>query len=617
MKSLFRGKKGGRLLSDVRADRSVQIFPQIHSFDPKTIQFNSDLGDELSDVLQISTEPDGSVGRNGVSGNFYGLRTVGGYEWSRLNLPPKSNAPERRKAGLVDGPTSQRHEDIWDKLGKLMFSRWEPSSLKLSKPSSTGFPSHEFDPAFKVHLYHSVASKLPQVLDLIARGEWSQLYNDHDLILAYNLVKRLQVDKVTRGEDGSFSSKQRLVNTYEYAISSGRSGTRVPADKSVTIEGVDYPNNFAMRVRTAYGLASGLNYQLASFMTGLREVYLKEYEYTWKHRAPESIESKLHWKHVQGFDVAGFDTTVAPWMLEKFLQHLPFTEEVIHLFRRALSAPYYSGPVEKGIKGGLWLGNPFEDKSFNLQYGLPSGVACNPDVAKYVMTASYLCLLDDFFHDTLERMEDVLQGNHPQYGLLNMGDDTLLGTNHTRFHEYVVAKLESSDQRDQIKLCPYFVIEKESPVTFLGNVVMMGQEGERSGVKLAPNIVSFFLNWFTPERSVTATMREFWALGWKERKIHYAKAPSFSQAWEIMERRFYDAFGVLPDTIADRHYKNVRSVSTFAWSEIDREVLENPAKLYYKYTEEDVSPEVLDLLVTSIDASDVERYVTPFLVKAA
>jgi hypothetical protein len=599
-------------MNRVRSDHNLDLWPGIYSFDPKTIRENAGLGDELSEAIPVDIQDDGSVGPTGVPGNFLGLRTVGGYEISDLSLPMVSNDRNRHEIGLADGPVSSRHADILKKLGKLMFGQWTPATSKIAKISSTGFPDHQKDPDFKIKLFYYVMDNFDKILDIVATGDFERLYQDYDLILAYNLVQRAQVDKVKK-EGDRFTSKDRPYATYEFAASSGARGALLTADKTVTIDGVDYPGHFAMRIRIAYGLAAGLNYAMTAFMSGCRAIYLKKYEYTWKHRTVESMEQKLNkWDHIFATDAPNYDTSFGDWLNLALIDACCFDDRMKILMKHALHAPYYSGPTAKGEKGGIWMGNPFDVDQFKLKYGLPSGVAFNPDAGKFGMTYQYLCIFDDFFHDTLEKMETVLQGDHPEYGMLNMGDDTVGGTNNARFNTHVNENLATDDQVKARKFAPYFVLEPETPYVFLGNAIVKRPTG---GVKLYPSIPSFFLNWLVPERGVSNKMRMYWPIGWKERKLHYAKAPAFSKAWEIFERRHYDAYGISPDTIATMHEENVRNLNTFNWTDIDREVMENPSKLYYKYSEEDISVEVLDLLTTSIPSEDVERLVYPFITQ--
>jgi hypothetical protein len=260
-----------------------------------------------------------------------------------------------------------------------------------------------------------------------------------------------------------------------------------------------------------------------------------------------------------------------------------------------------------GERSARWMGHPFQIDDYRLQPGLPSGIPPNPDFGKYFMTATYLCLFDDYFGDVLETGVDViLRGDHPLYGLLNMGDDSVVLSNDSKFVRELMQKLE-----DEAQVSPYFQLEKEDAVAFLGNVFY---RDDREDLKLSPNIASFINNWFAPEISTTHVKREFWPVGWMERQQFYMQSPSFQDAWEIMVKHFYDTWHVHPDLYASKAKDRMRVPAFPVTSEVDRIVLEDPSKLYYRFDADELSSEILDSIVGTIPADDVMANSQPFVV---
>jgi hypothetical protein len=521
----------------------------------------------------------------------------------------RDNTPVREALELKDIWISERHEQIWRAVFDCMFGDREPTSAKLSVPSSTTLPFFEKDVAFKKMMFAYMARHIEEILDLLNKGQLEELWARHRFIISYFLVGRLQVDSVTM-INGQLTVKERWVNDFTYALTMGERGYRGPSDRSVHLNGVLIPNMWGVRRRTAYGLSACINYLLAAFMAGWRESYGKRFEFTWKHRDAEGILSKIRrYQHVIGFDVKQFDQAVSAKMLDTWADWLPVEDRAKILFKLAFHAPYFAPPQFADERVGHIMGNPMRLQDFRVNYGLPSGVAPNPDIGKWVMSSVYLCMIDDYFKDTLEfGVSRILEGQHERYAILNMGDDNLTLTNSDGFNQHVRGLLATAEGR--LQLSPYLCIEHESPYAFLGNVLY---EDEAGRTQVSPNLLSFIQNWLVAERSVGSKMRQFWPIGWKERKLHYMKAPGFNTLWGIFDQAYSDLMGIKPDVLASKAAEELRLPAIEVRSAADLDVLEDPSKLYYKYDAHDVSPEIYDRYVSSIPVEEVEAFVTPLL----
>jgi len=151
--------------------------------------------------------------------------------------------------------------------------------------------------------------------------------------------------------------------------------------------------------------------------------------------------------------------------------------------------------------------------------------------------------------------------------------------------------------------------EEEQPISFLGNVPYTDDRGE---LQLAPNIASFFINWLVPEHGIDNHRRKnFWAVGDRERRQHYARSPSYSVAYGIYEDLFTSAFGRSPGSIAAEYYDSQRKLGSLSF--IDALVIQNPDYLQYRFDENEVSPEILELLITSLSADEVWPQINSFM----
>lgn len=597
-----------RVLRRTRPSRGMMLYPNIMSDDPQTLKFMAQLADELTRALPYSVNEFGTVGSNAVAGDFYQLRTVAGYGMNPISIPPVSNHAIRAELGLTDGFVSDRHRKIATELMRSMFSNPLPAKVSIRREASTGSPDYVNDVIKKKTELRAALADLPRFFELVLKGNLRELFIQFNAPIIQTIGERTQADKVIL-KDGVFSSKDREVNDEEAARTGLKSGKRAPADKRVFVDGSEVKGHFAGRRRTVFGMSFVPNYVVAAFFSAWRAHYLDVYSFTWKHRTPDSILAKMkQYTYLAGFDVKQFDQTVPTFLIDFFCDELknyahPGLSALIRLMFSApyiVPYPFIAGTSEVPFNP-LFGDNPFDTSSFTMELGLPSGISCNPDFGKFAMVFQYLCICDDYFHDVIEvGLDTILRGEHDKYALLNMGDDCVLLTNDEPFHNYI-SKVEYKSN--------YFCVEEEKPISFLGNVPYTDDRGE---LQLAPNIASFFINWLVPEHGIDNHRRKnFWAVGDRERRQHYARSPSYSTAYGIYEELFTSAFGRSPGSIAAEYYDSQRKLGSLSF--IDALVIQNPDYLQYRFDENEVSPEILELLITSLGADEVWPHINPFL----
>lgn len=596
-----------RVLNRQRLNKGVYLYPNILSDGPATLRMNKRLAIALTEAFPTTPSPNGTVGPNAVAGDFYQLLTVAGYGMNPITVPPVNNGELRRELGLIDSFTSPRHREIFRRLVRLMFATKLPAKVSIRREASTGMPDFVNDvPKKKSELMYALKN-LDHFLQLVQDDKLDELFIEYNAPIVQTTGERTQADKVTL-EDGRFTSKEREVND-EVAARSGKFTSRKPASKDVVIDGQILRDHFAGRRRTVFGMSFVPNYVVAAFASTARAHYLDAYGFTWKHRTPDSILEKMkRFKYLAGFDVKQFDQTVPTFMVEEFCTELAnyVDPRMAKLIRLMFAAPYVVPyPFVAGSPdvdfNPLFGADPFDVGSFRMELGLPSGISINPDFGKLAMMTQYLAIADDFYHDVLETgIEHVLCGEHPKYGFLNMGDDCVILINDPAFYDHIV-------KGDYV--CQYFAVEPEKPISFLGNVPYTDERGE---LQLAPNIASFFVNWLVPEFGIENHRRKnFWAVGDRERRQHYARAPVYSEAYGIYDEIFSSELGRSPSAITAEYYDQQRKLGSLSFA--DALVLQNPSYLQYRFTEDDISPEVLDQLVTSLSADDVWPLLKPFL----
>jgi hypothetical protein len=590
-------------MARVKSNRGVEIFPGLRSDDKRTLTFLEELAAALGKKLPALVDGTGISGPNGIPSDFLALRNVAGYGMNPMSTPPSTNTPIRSALKLASGFVTKRHERIYSELIRLMHHKARPAKTAIRRAATTGAPHYVSDiKKKKIELVHALQN-LDSFLGLVDRDDLAGLYAEFNAPIIHTIFERGQPDSVSL-KDGAYTSKPREVNDELAARTGFEQGSRFAADKTVTVNGYDVPGHFAYRRRTVFGMSFVPNYVVAAHFASLREVYSKEYEFTWKHREAASILEKMRrYQFFAGFDVSQFDQSVPGWAVDYYVQEVAkyVDHRLAKLIGLMFKAPYIMPDpwtdLVDGRKTNPFHGAaPFDVASFTNDLGLPSGISNNPDFGKLQMTWQYLCLIDDYYHDVLEvGLDTILRGLHPKYALLNMSDDCVILMQDAAFHAHIVgAKYVAS----------YFKVEPESPISFLGNVPYRTASGELS---LAPNLVSFFVNWWVPERGVEhASRRNFWAIGDRERRQHYSKAPGYSDAFVLYEKLFEAAFRIHPSSISASHYDAQRAYSSLGYT--DMLVLQRPEVLMYLIDEDQVSPTVLDAVQTTISAEDTWQY---------
>lgn len=588
----------------------------ITTADPRFHQVLRELADTLTEALPREVDSDGFGGPSAVIADFHSLRNLSGYYMSPTSVPMMSNDEIRHELNLADGFLGTRDEAIFDALHAYMFKTVAKAPLVFRKTASSGAPYFTSALQEKKKALAVFNEYAPSILDRFAKGDLSGLYDDYGLYFMTYMGVRVQPDQALR-KDGRFVSKPREVNDELYSRSFGKDGMRRPADKRVFVgPGLEVDGLFAMRRRSVYAYPAMYNYWLTQFFTLFRAHYLNDAEFTFKHRDSASIAEKLqNFSSVRGFDVKQFDQSNGAWLLERFADRFAgfLREEVIFFLKTVLRQPFYQPhPTVRNTSGDSLplpdfdplFGDPFDLATFTMDVGLPSGIGPNPDIGKFVMTFAYLCLLDRHFHDVLETgVRTILRGEHARYALLDQGDDAVLATNDPSLWTTVEKVLAGPF---------YFRIEPEDGISFLGGVIY---KPTPSRIAVAPNVVTFVRNRLCPEYGVQHwSRRDFAGTGYFEGKKHYSVAPKFGDVYTILDDVWRKHFKEGIDTrfFAAQQLERRRGVPTL--SDIDRAVLENPDKLYYRYSIEEVHPWVLDQFVGTVTFEDFYPSIEQFFI---
>lgn len=596
--NFFLGSEAGKVFSRGMTNRGVEVFPGIRSDDPLFLMFTSRLSEQLNDRFSKKVLDDGFFDKSAVSSNFFELNTVAGYYMDPATYTVVGNKRLRDEMGLSHNFKSVRHEKIFEELIKLRYAEHNGERAKISKISNSGFPRFSKSVSYKVEHLNYLVSKRDIIRDKFNKNEFDSLCKNFGMVFGKNSVYRGQADSVSQS-NGRLLSKPREVNDLEYALSGGASGKRFIADKSVIVNGSLLDQKFGMRKRTANGMAIPVNLWCSTFFEGYRNYADNTYGMTFKHKTRESIEDKIkQHKYVFAMDVTQYDQSVPEWLFDKWLSILPGNDFFKDYVRTLSKCPmYYGGVGQRGEP--IWTGNPLDHRYHDQWTGLVSGIFYTSAAGKDFFTWAVLCIIDDFYHDVLGNVDRILKWEDDRYSISNMGDDTLLHTSDLEFFNY----LDLVNETSSFGLSPYFKVDKEDGLRFVGNV---GYKTENNEIKLCGDIASYFKNMLVPERGLDSRHREFGVYGLLERRNVFMDNPSFGEADEIFMKLFRGVFGINFIQLLTDNMVMPSMILTGVTKQSDLEVLLDPSKLHYKYDTEDISSAIVGMIEEKVSVENTD-----------
>lgn len=604
------------------------MFPDVRSTDPDYTTFKHTLARDLTRAYPANIDADGFADESGVTGDFSALLTASGLKMTPANAPPIDRTLMLHEAGIRSDFASAQHRADAAAMHRLMFGkRVRGANMQFSRISSTSNPFFEYDVTFKKEMLIHALSNAEHVLRLVAKRDFHALRRDFGWVFASTLVERHQAEGGTGLLEGKFVPKPRKVASSEYALSGGRSGQVIVADKlgPVAEAGGDPTRSVAMRVRTAYGYGAGPTYFLTCALAGVRAQYYDRMAFTWHHTGREQIHDKIKdARAVVGVDVTTMDQFYPSFLLDFHAERMKdyFDPRIGELIQLVNYSPYFAPSLGDGL-APFWAGDPTQPDAHRIDVGLSSGRADNPDLGKYYMTWVYFEIIAgldpsvrSFRGDLEASMLAFLQGEHPHWGLLDQADDGV----------FVVKRTEDeAGDRERVralqellasgKASPYAVIKPEIGIAFLGNVFKRDELGNIAVP--TPSPITMVTNLFCAEHGIDSAHRRMWGLGVLARHDHYLNAGPIAHDIEERVRFLWDQCfrgrAEHPMAAADRHAAKFRPFFEMVQTEADLQVLLDPSKRYYRYADSDLSPQVLDLLTAGVDGAFIETTIGRYL----
>lgn len=624
----------------------IEPIIDVMSNDPRFLRYKDKVSRKGSEgPLKPNVDELGRVYGNGVRSNLYGLRYVGGFPSIPATYPLYDNTHQRELKGLKNHFTEKWHEYVFRAIVRLFFSDFSPQIIRLRPGSSSMMPEYETDMMKKKEILAKALRDGPAAGKLMMKGDFTRAWIDYRIGGAYHTVYRRQSSDTVLLEKGVFSAKPRPVADLAYAISGGRRGSFNPTNR-VLESSMGKPLDFWLpegffreRNRTAMGGPLGLNGNLMPVAQAIRKSVYDRYGYTFHHTTRASIQEDVRkWKFCIAADVSNHDwfwpTWIATDVWAEELLNMGFADWWVEMYKVRMKLPNYVTDVAPG-QGNILIGdwrNP-QNKG-----GLPSGNSFTDLDGTMLMTCVYfIAQVTHTYPELISQITSVetagsvldryMRGKLP-ICLKDKSDDALFGWTDTFFVSRAKKFLDmmADESPNAPEISPYMKVSYEHGGAFLGSILLYPETMEMDKVTLIGNVVSLFVNKFSPEYGVQSKMtdrtrvrRPFPGLAWKSMVENYGNCPAYGDALELIEREWFDSFGgesfryKMEEWLKSDEKKLIahlkqRELAVPELTLIDMEVLTSIDKLDWKYTMADVSPAVFALLSNGLPAEFSEAY---------
>lgn len=587
-----------------------EVLPGMFSFDGEVLAFLDELATTLNHHIKPDVDKDGFTAI-GVHTNFDRLRCPAGYMQNPMSAKAIDNKQIRKDLGLTPGYTPRQKqiaEAVWlDVWGNAL-----ASSVNVPKQSAGGMRRFTHDVGWKLDYAHwkMQSGVYDSFLKMVEGSDVLGLANEFETVYAMYNNKRLQLDEI---------GKVRLANDMLYAKTGGLRGKRSPTDKRVVINGKEYPKFSAQRVRVIDAGPWSINCDLQAIASSHMKSLFSRYPDVFHVNTEDEIKRVIDGKRVYCSDVSEYDQSMSFDAMQVVFATMReyYPEGMVRSAERLFQSPYYARPLELGGTNGFWIADPM-DWSFNMNSGNRSGHAMTSLIAKVNKVIETLFIFDlilplgNRFASTsspssVEGWKSFLLGRE-SLGLINNGDDEVVWSTNDELMDMFAAKRS-------VLTNGHYVVGPEVGQGFSG-LLLTRKDSSSKVYHPQGKIHTAFEKIYIPERSIGGRMRPFWPIGLTVRINNLMRTDVGREALEIHKhvyrKHLEPRYGTLTGLI--KHGYDRMPPMAAEGSAADLAVRDDPDKLHYMYTDDDVSAETLKLVTTNIPKefvrSFLQRYYT-------
>lgn len=574
----------------VAPKRAREILTGVYSFDPQVLAFQREFVKRANAVAKPELNADG-FSLNGLHTTFDSIRSVSGYPQWPVSALPKSNIGLLKDLGLQDRMTP-RQVDIAKAVWRKVWGHMKPTAVKIPKMSTSGPPRNVNDAEMKLQYALALYSgnRYNGYLSAFTSGDINRMYRDYEAAPIMGTNVRWQVDNPGKKRD-----YWALADIERQAAPSKR-----PITTTVEIDGVGYDDFAAMRTRLVNAGPWTVNIALQPFATGCMNAMFTIWKETW-HPDEDSIAGFLKGKHAFFGDVSSYDHSFSEEKIDLSLEVGKefISPEIMDLASSMFYAAYFTRPLGPGDAPTL-VGNPNKYLEKQVVAGNRSGHAFTSLFAKVWKVIDTLSKFDQMGYDVITSLDDILKGKMP-FGCINNGDDEIVWFVSERDYRLFLRLLETQPREQKM-----FKVGPEEGAVFSGSVYQLVGPLEYRAVE---RITTPFQRIICPERSIGGHFRKFWPLGILERYNKRNTHPVLEEMWRV----FDDTYAQLMEPhygsflgIVQRAHRNMPfSVDDLSWKEVM--VLEDPNKMYHRFTDEEIRDEVQESAFRKLQPCFFER----------
>lgn len=567
----------------------IAVLPGMYSHSSDFLSFLRATADDLDSKFVPDLDEEG-FSKTGIYTGFGNLKSPAGYFQVPMSYTTVDNSAYREELGLSQGYSSREKQiaaEFWD----LILSEVKAAPVNVAKLSTGGMRRFSRSVQWKLDYanYLTQPDNFERMLNMVAMRDSVGLANEFETVYATYIQKRGQVDSV---------GKTRWVFDLEYALSGGRKGEPKKADKSVRINNVDWPDFAGIRARVVHAGPWTVNCFLQMVATPTMQSMFDRFPNTFHVNTAEEIKSVVDGRYVFCSDVTEYDRSMSKDAIATVHDCMRkyWDERIVDASWRLFTSPYYAKPlgIERGE--GTWVLNPM-DWTDELFAGNRSGHALTSVIAKGNKVVESLFVIDKMY-PVLGRVKEFLDHKHP-IKLVNNGDDEIVVCDTQRDMERF--KALRSDLKNG-----HYVVSPEDGNGYSGTLLL------KTDIPLvynpSPRIHTSLLKMFVPERGVGTGHRQYWPIGMMTRIDNLTQTDIGREVWQIAlhhYRRWLEPVHGDIRAIIERGASEMR-LPLAGLTMQEREVIEDPSKLHYKWTPDEVSEDVLNLVTSKVPQRRVE-----------
>lgn len=585
----------------------IHMMTNVHTFDPEYLNFLSKMVEISAVEMKVGLDQEGFVDKSHVHKSTGSFGTVSGFRQDPAGYPLRDNALLREEYGLPNEWRREVDRAIYREWLHLFFNEWCERPIKTANKSKSGPPHMLYDAHDKIALISDrlVEPTLTKILSLVGQKKYRALRKDHGCIPSGTAGRRGQSDDAGR---------VRMVASEEYARTGGRSGNRIETKKKVVIDDVEYPLLAGQRVRTVIGYNTILNSIGQIQSTGHLYAAYERFPATLKFadlqdKVDELCRTFLPNEEVLtcfAGDVGNFDgCALAEFRWKEILDVAScyWDGDIIALQDMLHRAPYCTPPLE-GDGKFYWSGNPDDPADYDGSGSLKSGHNMVTIAGIIEMVGEFLTNCHYAFGNVVGNVKRIVEGDY-LLRLWDKGDDHMIWGTPDGVKRYEEVALAIDSKRN--KKYAYFEVTPEAGKQFIGYILMRLGPRKFSAVR---RIHSLHEKSFANEHGIgteahPSPFRPCWPIGGFVRKELYGTSNAYGIYQDIQRHAWRETgceakYGSV-DAILDTAMDKMTPIWRIARTQADFDILINPAKLNYRYHEdESVSEEVAALFQSSL-----------------